>query len=150
MCAAFAVAPLTTNLQFKRLNDGWNAEPNAPDPFVYQEDNSVGLLFALNAFLYPVLEEGDVGMVRFTDCSRFRLGATNDEGWYLGQCRYSKSAPKWGEFYELIGVDPAADHPIDWVTLSGSGERHFLFYLRDQTFECFARDWTFQMRNARP
>jgi hypothetical protein len=49
---------------------------------------------------------------------RYRLGNTNDEGWYRGQCRFSKLAPAWGEFYEVEG-DPLMDKaPDDWVQLS--------------------------------
>jgi len=76
---------------------------------------------------------------------QYRLGPTNDEGWYLGQCRYSGSAPSWGEFYELNGDDPLLDRPSDWIKTnsSPSSNRHFLFYFRDGTFECIAADWSY-------
>jgi hypothetical protein len=98
--------------------------------------------FDLNAFQYPTFSEDDIGVIRFRDCSRYRLGNTNDEGWYRGQCRYSKAAPAWGAFYELSGPDEAANLPDDWVNVgSEQTARHFLFYFRDDTFECFATDW---------
>lgn len=80
------------------------------------------------------------------NCSRYRLGATNDEGWYRGQCRYSNVAPEWGEFYEIEGPDPHMMDPIDWMTASGVANpaRHFLFYFRDNTFECIAADLAFE------
>ncbi len=87
----------------------------------------------------------DLGILRFSGCRRWRLGETNDTGWSRGQCRYSKLAPDWGEFYELVGHDPLRDLPDDWhemAALDGT-ERHFLFYLRDETFECLAVDWSF-------
>jgi hypothetical protein len=31
----------------------------------------------------------------FTGARQWRLGPTNDEGWYRGQCRYVGIAPKW-------------------------------------------------------
>lgn len=73
------------------------------------------------------------------------MGDTNDEGWYRGQCRYSRIAPAWGEFYEIEGPDPLRDVPSDWHMLSPIVERtrHFLFYFRDETFECLAADWRF-------
>lgn len=80
----------------------------------------------------------------FLNCEQWRLGSTNDEGWYRGQCRYSNLVPEWGEFYEIKGCDPLAKKPIDWHVIEKkhfSTSRHFLFYLRDSTFECFAESW---------
>jgi hypothetical protein len=96
-------------------------------------------------FGFKQFEEEDVGFLRFHDCLRYRLGPTNDEGWYRGQCRYSRSAPAWGEFYEITGYDFQLNRPTDWVTTNGSPHpaRHFLFYLRDETFECIASGWSF-------
>lgn len=131
--------------KFEQLNQEWNAEPNAPVPTVRRDGRDVLLWFLLNPFRFGQFEEEDVGVLRFHNCSRYRLGPTNDEGWYSGQCRYSGSAPAWGEFYELIGEDPLLDQPTDWVMIdwSQSRTRHFLFYLRDSTFECIASDWSY-------
>jgi len=130
---------------FKQLNHGWNAEPNAPTPVIRRDGADVVLRFFLNPFQFKQFQEEDVGGLRFSDCVRYRLGPTNDEGWYRGQCRYRAVAPAWGEFYELIGDDLLIDQPIDWVTVSPPSRpgRHFLFYLRDHTFECIASDWRF-------
>ncbi|MCB9961232.1 MAG: hypothetical protein R3C00_11465 [Hyphomonas sp.] len=127
---------------FQQLNFGWNAEPNAPEPSVEVVGQDLLLKFFLNPFQYPNFTSGDIGAIRFKACSRFRLGRTNDEGWYRGECRYSKTAPAWGEFYELVGTDEVADQPDDWVTITdGVPGRHFLFYFRDGTFECFSDRW---------
>lgn len=82
-------------------------------------------------------------VLTFEDCDKWRLGPTNDEGWYAGQCRYSRIAPRWGEFYEIIGTDDLKDLPDDWIVpaVRGNGSRHFLFYFRDETFECLASNW---------
>ena len=132
-------------LTFIRLNDGWNAEPNAPEPRVAVATSTVSVNFLLNPWAYEADEE-EVGILSFDGCRSWRLGATNDEGWYLGQCRYSTVAPAWGELYEIVGSDLLAEQPNDWhpVPIVGTGHRHFLFYLRDQTFECFAADWSFR------
>ena len=53
----------------------------------------------------------------------------------------SASAPAWGEFYEVHGDLKLESSPNDWVVLSPEPHipaRHFLFYLRDETFECDA------------
>jgi hypothetical protein len=131
---------------FLKLNDDWNAEPNAPAPEIEQSDSTIVLRFYLNPWLYPRFLEEEVGALIFVGCSRWRLGPTNDEGWYMGQCRYSRIAPEWGELYEIIGDDPVRNAPNDWrrIAPDASGDRHFLFYLRDGTFECMAADWSFK------
>lgn len=133
-------------LSFRKLNEGWNAEPNAPWPRVAVSGRDVLLRFLLNPFQFTTFSGEDEGVLRFTNCARYRLGATNDEGWSRGQCRYSKLAPGWGEFYEIAGPDPHLMDPIDWKVASGASTspRHFLFYFRDETFECLADDWVFE------
>ena len=132
---------------FRQLNEGWNAEPNAPDPRVVVEGEDVVVSFLMNPFQFPQFGPEDVGKLRFVCCQRYRLGSTNDEGWYRGQCRFSKIAPNWGEFYEVGGDLRLAECPDDWVKLSSSqvSSRHFLFYFRDETFECDALDWKFDV-----
>jgi hypothetical protein len=127
--------------RFVKLNDGWNAEPNAPTPAVSRSNNDVVLEFLLNPHQFKEFSEGDRGQLVFRNCWRYRLGGTNDEGWYRGQCRFSKVAPEWGEFYEVQGDLKLESSPDDWVVLSPepqAPEKHFLFYLRDETFECDA------------
>ncbi|WP_082520634.1 hypothetical protein [Rhizobium sp. Root482] len=130
---------------FVKLNTGWNAEPNAPFPEVIIDSGSIQLRFYLNPWIH-VARPGQKGTITFVNCSRWRLGLTNDEGWYRGQCRYSRVAPEWGHFYELIGDDDCCDDPQDWIShhSPNAGQRHFLFYFRDETFECFCADWRYQ------
>lgn len=124
------------NLIFQQLNMGWNAHPNVPHPIVETEGVEIRLLFVIDPYK-------QLGRITFRQASRWRLGSTNDHGWYLGQCRYSSRAPRWGEFYELVGDDPARLLPGDWVVTlpENDSSRHFLFYLRDDTFECLADDY---------
>lgn len=137
---------MSERLSFRRLNEGWNAEPNAPYPRVAVSGDDVLLRFLLNPHIFESFAEEDEGILRFENCVRYRLGATNDEGWFRGQCRYSNLAPRWGEFYEISGPDPNLMEPIDWKITGGAStsSRHFLFYLRDETFECLADDWSFE------
>ncbi len=130
---------------FLHLNENWNADPNAPNQKVTISGSTVRLTFFLNSWAYEA-EEGEKGCITLERCSLWRLGMTNDEGWYAGQCRYSKVAPDWGEFYELLGEDEHRLQPVDWQKLSPlkPEHRHFLFYLRDDTFECFAAEWRFE------
>jgi hypothetical protein len=137
------------DLRFKRLNNGWNAEPNAPAPGVTISGTDVRLRFYLNPFAYDADEE-ERGCLTFEHCSMWRLGSTNDEGWYAGQCRYGETAPAWGQFYELVGEDNLRMLPTDWhkLTRPNVKDRHFLLYLRDGTFECLAEDWRFERGSA--
>lgn len=131
-----------TAVTFIKLNDGWNAEPNAPEEDVRVDGTSVEMSFTLNPWAYEA-KEGETATLRFRDSVRWRLGPTNDEGWFRGQCRYSTIAPAWGEFYEIVGNDRSRDLPNDWNETGAPRPtaRHFLFYLRDSTFECIAGDW---------
>lgn len=142
---------MTAGLQFILQNHGWNAEPNIATPQLTVEGCDLLLAFPLNHFVFKVFSHGDVGILRFGDCSRFRTDGTNDDAWYGGTCRYSRKAPAWGEFYEVSGSDPTLDGIDDWISIRGAaGDTHFLFYFRDNLFECFAKGWRFDPspRNA--
>jgi hypothetical protein len=140
-----------TTLTFTQLNKGWNADPNAPYPKVTVSGTDVLLEFLLNPLQFPQFARDDRGIILFSRCARYLLGGTNDEGWYRGQCRYSKIAPAWGEFYEISGPDPRLDGTDEWqvVDAASNASRHFLFYLRDETFECIAERWEANSTNAR-
>ncbi len=137
---------------FVHLNHGWNADPNAADPRVEHDGDDAVLSFALNAFEFEAFAKGDMGYLRFHDCSRYRFTHVNDEGWYRGQCRFSGLAPRWGEFYEVTGDFKDTANDIVWTfhAAAAEGQRNFLFYFKDNTFECSARDWSFDQaeRNA--
>jgi hypothetical protein len=140
---------------FTTLSKGWNAEPNAPQPIVHVEGTSLFLSFELNAFMFREFKEGDWAEITFTCCSRYRLGPTNDEGWYRGQCRFSKIAPVWGEFYEVTGDLLLEKNGLDWHVGGIDPQpdsKHFLFYFRDETFECDAHAWSiaFHTSSCRP
>jgi hypothetical protein len=141
---------LKTMTTFRQLNKGWNAEPNAPDPKVTIQGQDVVVSFRMNPYQFPQFSPEDVGQLRFVSCQRYRLGSTNDEGWYSGQCRFSNLAPQWGEFYEVGGDLRLRECPDDWVAVGPGRDssRHFLFYFRDETFECDAKDWTFEVVKA--
>lgn len=124
---------------FTKLNDTWDAEPNAPQPDIMIEGQDLVLTFTLN--------DGRPAELRFPGCWRYRAGSTNDEGWYRKQCRFSLIAPEWGQFYEVSEYLRLDFAPNDWIILDPTfmGEsRHFLFYFRDETFECDSQEWRFQ------
>lgn len=138
-----------SHTEFTKLNDGWNAEPGAPIPKVHVEGDTLVVTFYLNPWVFPRFKPGDRGELRFAKCWRYSMEGTNDEGWWRGQCRFSRRAPDWGEFYEVEG-DLRLDRLPEgyWTLLAdprSTNSRHFLFYFKDETFECDAADWDFRV-----
>ena len=133
--------------EFVRLNGDWNAEPNVPEPRVVVTGADLRLTFYFNAFQFPHFEEGDIGQLRFKNCWRYRLGPPNDEGWMRGQSRFSAPPHEWGHFYEVRG-DVLEESEDDWQLLAEpvSESKHFLFYFRDETFECDAHEWSLEVK----
>ncbi len=125
---------------FQQLTEGWNAEPNAPNPHSEIDGADLLLKFTVDAIQFPEFEQDEIAVLRFVNCTRYRLGPTNDEGWYRGRCRFSGLAPAWGEFYSIKGDRELLNAPQDWQPLGvdHASSQHFLFYFRDNTFECAA------------
>ncbi len=129
---------------FTRLNNGWNAEPNAPHIQLQVKDDTLSLSFLANPYQFPEFADGQTIRLRFFNVWRYAIGDVNDEGWYLGQCRFSNLAPSWGEFYEVSGDLKLDQFNAEWHFISESsqeGRRHFLLYFRDNNFECDAVSW---------
>jgi hypothetical protein len=134
-----------SNPTFKRLNEAWNAEPNAPCEEVAVSGSTVRLAFFLNRWAYEA-QENERGCLTFEQCSMWRLGSTNDEGWYAGECHYSKVARLGASFVSCL-ARRTNDSSLPIGTSSRRSHlrsRHFLFYLRHNSFECFAAAWRFE------
>lgn len=136
-------------MKYKKLNNNWNADPNAPEPEIYVKDGDLQVFFYLNYHIYDHIKEGQRGDLIFTDCYMYRVGSPNDHGFYLGQFRYGRDDIEWGEFYELFESDWQINFPDDKVILKESlrndkGLRHFLFFFRDEGFECIAKNFLFE------
>jgi len=132
-----------------KINKDWNAQPNVPLPKVKVFGNAVQLEFVLNHYLYKKFKQGQKGLLKFKDCYMYRLGAVNDHGFYLGQFRYGPDEMPWGEFYELTESDWKENFPQDRVVVDETLEdrkdlKHYLFFFRDETFECIAREFKFE------
>ncbi len=115
-------------------------------PEVTVEESTVTLEFTANGLQFPDFGVDERVRLLFHGARQYRLGPTNDEGWLRGQCRFSLLAPDWGEFYEVLGDVKLNQMPDDWHFISDSlsdKSSHYLFYLRDETFECTATSWEF-------
>lgn len=139
-------------MKFIRHNNGWDAEPNAPMPSVEVLETvpEIKLSFYLNSFIHEDVEEGDKGVLEFINCYQYRLGATNDEGFYRGQCRFYKTGVEWGNFYNIINSTWKRDFPsdkiiVDSTLINNPSLNHYLFYFRDETFECIAQSYKFNV-----
>ncbi|UWQ58169.1 hypothetical protein K3722_17040 [Leisingera caerulea] len=126
---------------FRQLNKGWNADPNAPGPRLRTGGSTLYLTVVPNRFQFAGYEDFESLELSFKDCSGYRLTSVNDHAWYSGQCRFSGIAPAWGEFYEISGETRDTLESEPWIPASGTGNRHFHFYLRDGTLEVKAGDW---------
>lgn len=131
-------------LKFIQLNTDWNAEPNAPDLRIEQDDTSLVVRFRPNPFPYSEFGRVSFILVRFENCERYRITSINDHGWYAGQCRFSGLAPAWGEFYEILGDTRDDQDGTPWIAMNGLGARHFHFYFRDEALQVKAFDWRMQ------
>jgi hypothetical protein len=140
-------------MEFVKLNIGWDAEPNAPMPKIEFDKSTYKIIlsFYLNAFIHDDVDKDDIGILEFSNCYKYRLGATNDEGFYRGQCRFSKSGKQWGDFYRILNSNWRYEFPSDEVIIDNELKDnkdlcHFLFYFRDETFECIALTYKFTIR----
>lgn len=130
------------DIQFLRLNDSWNADPDAPSGHVQFEDGTAKLRFTLNSW-QDNAANGETATILFTNCSRWNWDATDDHAWFAREGRYARKTPKWGEFYEEVGED-ILGRMVDWEVISAdsANARHFLFYFRYETLEFVAADWS--------
>jgi hypothetical protein len=147
-CLIFDVVPRMST-SFKQLNIGWNAEPNAPEPKARWDGEDLHLSFRPGFYEPDKIVEIVTG-ITFLQCSRFRFGSVNDEGWYRGRCRFGREARSWGEFYEVSG-DLHLDQVLgDWNSRADPtpGSKHYLFYFRDEEFECDAEGWRLTSKPA--
>ena len=134
-------------MEFEKLNLNWNAEPNAPEPTLEVENGNIILKFYLNYFLYEQFDENDLGKLTFFGCEKYSFNGMNDEGYYCGQYRYSYKQLPWGEFYKL--KTNYNDFPNDYVKINdienASELNHYIFFFRDNTFECIAENYKFEI-----
>ena len=138
-------------MEFIKLNNGWNAEPNAPCPVIKINGSDLLLSFYMNC--YEGYGKNDIGILNFHNCVQFRLGTLNDEGFYRYGDIYKQHGVDWGWFYRIVGSDwkKKFDDPIYIENNSVFKEyNHYLFYFRDEDFECIATNYDFYISKKRP
>lgn len=136
-----------SKISFEQLNIGWNADPNAPQLQINVIDTNVVIEFYLNAYMYEQFHEGDKARIVFQDCLQYRNGYPNEEGFYsYSQSRFKKYGVKWGEFYRVRNSDweKTFPNPVA-VSKTKAGRNHYLFYFKDETFECIAASYNMEI-----
>jgi hypothetical protein len=135
-------------VKYIKLNKNWNADPTKPEPVVSVDQNTVELNFYLNPLLFPHIDEGDKGIIRFNDVHAYKLETITEEEYVKGQFRFKNEALPWGKLYELPNSGWRNDFPEDKVVVNESLKatklKHFIFFLPDHIFECIAAEYRFE------
>jgi len=133
------------------LTKDWNADPNAPEVNLLVEGNSVILNFFVNYFMYKKFKEGDKAKVTFINCLKYSFNSMNGEGYYMGQYRYKNTDLPWGVFYKLDSKW-ATVFPTQCIILSQKRDNaalnHYIFFFKDNTFECVAENYHLEFYSA--
>lgn len=127
---------------FIKISADWNADPVSPEVDLQVEGNDLVMDTFLNYFAFSEFNEGDKIKIRFKNCSEYSLNTCNDEGYYYGQYRIKQNELPWGEFYELkSGADRNLPEPIIKIQEDSQDKRHYIFFFKDETFECLASEF---------
>jgi hypothetical protein len=137
-------------MNFKKINNGWAPEPNAPYPTVFKKNTNIDLMFFLNPFIYDNTNDDDIGILKFKNCLKFRLGSPNSDDFYYGNFRFKTDKIEFGEAYEIINSNWLSDFPNDEISISKKLDivnidlKHFIVFMRDDCFECIAEEFEFK------
>lgn len=129
-------------IEFVKISDDWNADPVLPEIDLKIKEKDLVLEILLNYYAFDHFSEGDKIQITFSSCSKYSLNTCNDEGYYAGQYRINPSELPWGEFYEIKnGIDRNLPEPVVEITNNITDKRHFIFFFKDETFECLSNDY---------
>jgi hypothetical protein len=153
---------MTDAITFTKLRPPIAADPNTARPFVAMEGADVVLSYETQ-----VWERNVTARILFKTVAMLRVGDPNDEGFYGGgkpgiinDSMYNRTRfpeIEWGEFYEVLGFDwikglvgtcydeiySDSSDPIVLIpnATPADGFRHFVFFMKDGTFECVCKGW---------
>ena len=129
-------------IDFDKITNNWNADPNDPQVNIKLEKDSLLLTFGLNYFQYNNFKAENKLQITFKNCSKYSLNNCNDECYYNLQYRISPYDLPWGEFYEIIsGISRDFPEAINIYKNNNLNLRHFIFFFKDNTFECLAEEY---------
>lgn len=125
-----------------QLSNDWNADPVASEVNLKISNKNLIMEIYLNHYMFDRFVEGDKARITFENCYTYSLNSCNDEGYYYGQYRIDWKQLEWGEFYEIIGgLDRKLPEPIVQLSDDLDNKRHYIFFFKDETFECLADNY---------
>lgn len=132
------------------ITKDWNADPVSPEIKLKVEGIDLIMDIYLNHYQFDRYQEGDKVKIRFKNCAEYSLNTCNDEGFYYGQYRIKPTEIEWGEFYEIkSGLDRDLPNPVEKIQSSNSDRKHFIFFFKDEIFECLASDYYLDFYNEK-
>lgn len=133
---------LIKEIGFIQISTNWDAD--SVNPQVNLQIDRADLIMDI----YTKFTEGNKVKIKFNNCAEYSLNTCNDEGYYYGQYRTNPTNLPWGEFYEIIsGLDRNYPEPIIKIQADKTNKRHFIFFFKDETFECLADDYDLEFYN---
>ncbi|WP_124981482.1 hypothetical protein [Nonlabens xiamenensis] len=133
-------------MDYFKITSDWNADPVSPDVQLEIDEDNLTIEIFVNHLLFDHFEEGDKAKITFQNCSMYSLNHCNDEGYYTGQYRTNPKELPWGEFYEIkSGLNRNFPEPVTIVNKELEGKRHYIFFFKDETFECLANDFKLEL-----
>ncbi|GAL63185.1 hypothetical protein JCM19300_1207 [Algibacter lectus] len=140
----------TRKIDYIQISNDWNADPVSPEIELKVDGIHLIMDIYLNHFRFDKYQAGDKVKIRFKNCSEYSLNTCNDEGYFYGQYRTNHNELPWGEFYEIkSGLDKELPNPIEKIQTSNSDRKHFIFFFKDETFECLASDYYLDFYNEK-
>lgn len=134
-------------MKFNKLNKNWNAASDSPNPEVSNIEEGISLSFFLNAIDYDHIDEEEKGSINFFGLHKYSIVSVDEEEYSSGQFRFKKEQLPWGMFYELPNSKWQNNFPDDAIIIDNSvnkkGLRHFIFFFKDEIFECLASEYAF-------
>lgn len=143
------IAESMRQIEYEQISVGWNANPVSPDIILEISGDDLIIDIYLNYYVYEGYRQGDKVKIIFKNCASYSLNSCNDEGYYYGQYRIKPNQLPWGEFFEIkSGVDRNFPKPVTLIDIDKENKRHFIFFFKDETFECLADDYTLDFYNV--
>lgn len=133
-------------VDYFQITSDWNAEPVTPEVQLEINGDNLNMEIFVNHLVFDDFEEGDKAKIIFKNCSIYTLNHCNDERYYYGQYRTNSNELPWGEFYEIkSGLERKFPEPITIINKEQEGKRHYVFFFKDETFECLADDFVLEL-----
>ncbi|MBC5864685.1 hypothetical protein [Flavobacterium turcicum] len=135
-------------IDYIQLTTDWNADPVSPEIELSLDGENLIMDIYLNHYVFENFKEGDKAKILFKNCAEYSLNTCNDEGYYYGQYRTNPNKLPWGQFYEIkSGLDRNMPNPIVKIDSNNFYTKHFIFFFKDETFECLASEYELEFYN---